>query len=213
MPSKEKKRRMLASRESRAKRTGGAVSTLPPMRHAVARTPATSWPVVEVWVSTGWHLPGALPQIVVVRQDAGSEAIVAATFLVDLGCLGVKNADVKRYTSLEVFRVTMFAMFDDLQPMEPIDLDSAAKIIREGLRYAESLGFVPHRDYAAAARYLEGADPDASALDVPLGENGKPYFMNGPYDDVPAILAQLDKAVGRGNYTATLFAGPPDVDW
>lgn len=209
MPSKEKKRRM----QARATHSRGAVSTLPPMQHSVAHTPPTSWPVVEAWVSSGWHLPGALPQVVVVRQDAGSGAVAAATFLVDLGCLGVKNADVKRYTSLEVFRATMFAMLDDLQPMEPIDLDSAAKIVREGLDYAESLGFVPHRDYAAAARCLEGADPDASAIDVPLGVNGEPFFVNGPYDDAPAVLAQLDNAVGRGNYTTMLFAGPPDVDW
>lgn len=209
MPSKEKKRRMQARETERAARAGRAVSTLPPMQHTVSRTPPTSWPVVECWVSSGWNIAGELPQLAVVREDPDSGAVAAATFLVDLGCLGIKNADTKRFTSRAVFAATMLELLDSLQPMEPIDFNSAAKIIREGLAYAESLGFKPHRDYANAARYLAGADPDASETEVPLGKDGKPFFINGPYDDVTSIMAQLDRAVGRGNYQMVLMSGPP----
>jgi len=30
------------------------------------------------------------------------------------------------------------------------------------------------------------------------GKDGKPLFISGPYDDVPRIMARLEKAVGRG---------------
>jgi hypothetical protein len=208
MPSPKKKQRMQARDAARAGRSGLAVSTLPPMQHTVARTPPATWPVVESWVSRGWDTEGALAQVAVVREDPESGAVAAATFLVDLGCLGIKNADVKRYTSRAVFRVTVFAVLNELQPMEPIDFNTAAKIVREGLAYAESLGFKPHRDYRQAAMYLAGADPAASDIEVPLGKDGQPLFINGPYDNVDRSIAQLDRVMGRGNYYVDLMAPP-----
>jgi hypothetical protein len=35
---------------------------------------------------------------------------------------------------------------------------------------------------------------------VPLGKDGKPYFVAGPYDDARKIMAKLEKAVGRDGF-------------
>jgi hypothetical protein len=87
-----------------------------------------------------------------------------------------------------------------MQEIIKIDLDLAAKIIREALSYAEKLSFRPPSDFREAALLLTGANPDAAGEEIPTGRNGKPYFVAGPHDNVPHILAKLDKAVGPGNY-------------
>jgi hypothetical protein len=86
------------------------------------------------------------------------------------------------------------------QPMVGAELDLIARIVREAIAYARSLGFSPHRDYHDAAPLLEGANPDACNLHVPLGKDGMPFFVAGPYDNVGRIMAQLERKVGAGNF-------------
>src|SRR5207247_7615066 len=87
-----------------------------------------------------------------------------------------------------------------------------AKVIREGIAYARRLGFSPHADYYTAAPLLEGADPDAVTTPVPLGKDGKPFYVAGPHDNVPRILAQLAKAAGPGAFDSVVpLAMPPDL--
>jgi hypothetical protein len=78
--------------------------------------------------------------------------------------------------------------------------DLVARIVREGLTYANLLGFEPHPDYHDAALLLEGANPEDAPEEVPLGIDGRPNFISGPYDNVPKILRQLEKSVGPGNF-------------
>lgn len=40
------------------------------------------------------------------------------------------------------------------------------------------------------------------------GKDGKPYFIAGTHDSVPRILAQLEQAVGPGNFNYTVPIGP-----
>jgi hypothetical protein len=84
--------------------------------------------------------------------------------------------------------------------------DLAAKVLREGIDYAHKLGFKPHRDYYDAS-LLVGGDPDASDETVPLGQDGKPLYIAGPYDNPERIIRTLDKTVGPGNYHFTTFLG------
>jgi hypothetical protein len=121
-----------------------------------------------------------------------------AGFLVDLGCMGVKNALANVVGPAEYAQV--HRSFLGTQPMERADLNLVAKIIQEAIGYAERLGFSPHPDYREASLLLEGADPAACTAPIPLGVDGKPYFIPGPYDDVPKVLRQLERAVGEGNY-------------
>ena len=43
-----------------------------------------------------------------------------------------------------------------------------------------------------------------------MGVDGKPYFVSGPFDNVPRIMARLEKAVGPGNFEF-LVGGPGGV--
>ncbi len=172
---------------------------------------AASWPLLECLLTKNWQKPGELVQILVARRSATGQ-VATGSFLVDLACLGVKSAFASLFNSTMEYRQLRDGM-TARQAMAPADLNLVAKIIREGVRYADSLGFKPDPDYRDALIVLGSADPDACATPIPLGgEDGQPLFIAGPHDDVGKIMRQLDKAVGPGNYhfMAPLGMMPPD---
>ncbi len=163
------------------------------LRQAFSKKPL--WPLYEVLVNEGWEATSRLTQILVARKLPERDDVAVGAFLVDLACLGVKDAmsgvvPMKQYRKLR----------KDLsrgQTLIPADLNLVAKIIREGVEYAHNLGFEPHPDFYDAKLILGDANPDACTEEIPLGgEDGKPFYISGPYDDVPAIIAQLTKKLG-----------------
>ena len=82
------------------------------------------------------------------------------------------------------------------QDMIEADINLVAKIIREAIAYAEELGFKPDPDYRDAMLVLGDADPDACDVPIPLGKDGKPFFVAGPYDNVDQIMAKLTRKLG-----------------
>jgi hypothetical protein len=173
---------------------------------------AAKWPLYECLISRDWEEPGELVQILVARSSPEG-AIGASVFLVDLGCLGVKNAFTRYFLSRGEYEALRRSISES-QRLKKADLDLAAKIIQEGINYAERLGFKPHPDYYDAAMLLEGADPAACPTPIPLGVDGKPFFVSGPHDNVPRIMAKLERAVGPGNYdfVAELTGLPDDLE-
>ncbi|MBI2942399.1 MAG: hypothetical protein HYY04_18375, partial [Chloroflexi bacterium] len=158
---------------------------------------AAHWPLYECLITRDWSREGGLVQIVVARRSPAGE-IAAGVFLVDLGCLGVKNAFARLFdTRTEYEALRQHVM--DTQPLVSADLNLAAKVIRESIAYARQLGFEPHRDYHDAAVLLAGADPDACDARIPLGKDGKPFYVSGPHDNVERIVAKLNRTVGPGN--------------
>lgn len=170
---------------------------------------AAAWPLYEVLLSRQWDKPGGLVTILVARQAPDSSKLAAASFIVDLACLGVKRVNVKRFKDEEAYFAGMRERVAGLQPMATADLDLAAKIIYTGLDYAASLGFKPDFVFTQAEPLLGGAEPDRCSIPVPTGgPNSMPFFVNGPYDDVDRIMAQLRRVVGDGNLDYLI--GPGD---
>jgi hypothetical protein len=188
------RRRLAARREQKRRALQRAASPRPP---TLLRSAAT-WPVAECLVSREWQQAGELVQVVVARRSAAG-AVAAAVFLVDLACLGVKDAFARVFTSPGEYE-QLRRRIGTAQMLVPADLDLVARIVREGIAYARQLGFEPHPDYPAAAALLQGAQPDACHVTVPLGKDGKPFFVAGPRDDIPRILAQLTRSVGSENF-------------
>jgi hypothetical protein len=86
----------------------------------------------------------------------------------------------------------------------------AAKIIRAGIGYARRWGFKPHPDLAEIAPLFADADPDACDAVIPLGMDGKPFFVSGPHDDPRAVVDKLMKTAGPGNFDYLVgIPGPP----
>lgn len=160
---------------------------------------AGTWPLYEVSLSEKWQEEGAIIQILVARQSPQGHIAVAA-FLVDLGCLGVKNAFGRITEAPSEYKELRDGMASG-QALIAADLNLVAKIIQEGIAYAQTLGFKPDPDYRQAMLVLGDADPDACPVEIPLGgPEGKPFFVAGPYDNVDHIMAKLTKAVGPDGF-------------
>jgi hypothetical protein len=64
--------------------------------------------------------------------------------------------------------------------------------------YAAEFGLQPHRDFEKAKAHL--GEPRGEYPAIEFGRDGKPFFMAGPYDNVPAIVARLRTTAGEGNF-------------
>jgi hypothetical protein len=72
------------------------------------------------------------------------------------------------------------------------------------VQYARGLGFEPHPDFAAAARYLGSwVGPGA----ISFGKNGKPLCVFGPYDDHRSVIRTLKRTVGDGKFEVLAITG------
>ena len=170
----------------------------------------TRWPVYEVLVTPTWRDTTQLCSVWISRRAPDTEKTAVALMLVDLACLGVKSAQVKRFSTLagyHEFRATIA----DVQPMAPADFDLAAKILYTAIDYAAELGFKPDFVFNQAEIFLDGAHPETCAIPVPVGDpEGKPFYMSGPYDDIDRVLATLRRTVGEGNFHYLIEVEPGD---
>lgn len=189
------------------KRTKHGVAVRPAGPRGLAQS-AALWPLHECLITGNWRDTMQLMQIVVARRNPANGVVVAAIYLIDLGCLGIKDATLLRFTSTAEYRYTLEGSVMLIQLFEPAPLDLAAKILHEAAAYGRSLGFIPRGDYTDSLPLLQGARPENVAEQIPLGVDGKPFYVSGPDDHPGKILRQLEKAVGPGNFDYTIMLAP-----
>ena len=133
---------------------------------------------------------------------------VRARFLVDTWCLGVKNAMGPNRVGrreLEALRHRCYAPWRS--PGIRIPLELAQHLVLGAVEFARRLGFEAHRDFNRARRLL-GSWEGPSA--ITFGMDGKPHYINGPYEDPQRVLATLERAVGQGDFHYTVSLGEAD---
>jgi len=197
-PSKKQRQKALQRKAAKRKQKR-AISTRPRLTggRALLRA-ADGWPLHECLLTKAWQEPGEIIQILVARRSPTGQ-IAVGTFLVDLGCLGVKSAFGRPLHTMQEYRELRDGMKAN-QDMIKADINLVAKIIREAIAYAGELGFKPHPDYRDAMLVLGDADPDACEVPIPLGKDGKPFFVAGPYDNVDRIMSKLTRKLGPDGF-------------
>ena len=120
---------------------------------------AEKWPIVKALVSVELWDRG-IGYLLIARQESEGRLIIAV-FLVDVYCLGVKNAfwHAGTHEDLE----DLIRQTEKVQMMCAITPSCLAKIVKGAVEYAQSFGFPPHPDYRPC---LASARWDRS-LDVP----------------------------------------------
>jgi hypothetical protein len=191
------KRRQKKLQRKAAKRKQHAVASTPKGRRAQLRASA-SWPLHECLLTKAWQDTSEIVQILVSRRSPAGQ-VAAGAFLVDLGCLGVKAAFGRMLDSMKEYKEVQGQM-SERQKLIKADPNLAAKIIREATAYAKDLGFRPDPGYRDAMLVLGDVDPDACDTPVPLGKDGKPFFIPGPDDKVNLILAKLTRKLGADGF-------------
>ncbi|MBF0553264.1 MAG: hypothetical protein HQK96_01760 [Nitrospirae bacterium] len=147
---------------------------------------------------------------VVISRKISADRIGISIFLVDVFCLGVKEAlftispKIKYDESIENLKLEQGAKY--------IDPACAVKLIDGAVAYAEDLGFTPHRDYAVAMKIFCDINPQDCQHNFEFGKDGTPLFFAGP-NDTPAkckrIIETLEKRCGTNGYN---YISMPDND-
>ena len=151
--------------------------------------------VVEAWISSNLFEVG-LGYVAVCRRKNNGECELGL-FLLDVQCLGAKNADFQKLGASEI-EGTLERLFQDCgkQNMSPA---CARKLVESAVAYARNLGLPPHEDYHRACRVFGGIDP-AECVDVfTFGKEGKPLYIQGPHDSdsfAQAVIRRLSDKCG-----------------
>ncbi len=186
------------------------LQVLSPLRYV---RQARSYPIEGCWVQQDWDEGGLAVVAIARRQPNGN--IVFGNYLVDLYCLGLKdtyfNADIPSSQFQHEFLPKMFRSAGKPIKISP---DLAHEIIYGGIEYANQFGFRPHSDYKLSQFILDPTDMHPRTGKVEFGKDGKPFFVQGPHDNVDAILRQLERIAGQGNYHYLMqLGGPPPDEW
>lgn len=153
-------------------------------------------PIVGAFVpETMWDMGIGM---VFIARGMPDGRIAWANFLIDTYCLGVKDA---------TWNISVPGEFDAVvdhirqgSPLKAVAPEYIAKLVRDAVAYATSLGFAPHPDFRAARLLLEGIDPTLCSEQFKFGKNGTPFYIQGPHDSMERarmIVLQLQNQGGR----------------
>ena len=184
-----------------AKPTG---QTMTPKQYFLAGRPR----LLEIYecVVNGDYKESGMAIVLIARQHKTGN-ITFASFIVDIFCLGVKDANAAFNRSEEDYvdyKDKVFSMNAEM----PISYDLAHNIIFGALEYAKNLGFQPHKDWEHAQFMLQPkSSSTVEKMDLDFGKDGQPFYISGPHDRVTSVIEKLDKAVGKDNYKVMLNMG------
>jgi hypothetical protein len=156
-------------------------------------------PMDKVFSDYGYSGSG-LVQFVVTRKRPNGTFLMGM-YLVDMFCLGLKSTGFRQ-------TMTQYELDDFVKTMEQhsrmkfnaVDPNLAFNIIYGAIEYAEDLGFdIMDKDFEHTEYILPPVE-SIEYVDVEFGQDGKPFYFSGPYDNVGKNLAILNKSVGEGNY-------------
>jgi hypothetical protein len=157
---------------------------------------ADKWPVVQAVTGTELWKDG-IGYLAIARQDP--EGLIAfGVFLVDVYCLGVKNAFWQIGTRADLDQ--LIAKMGQTQTVRAIAPACLVKIVKGAVDYALSFGVPPHSDFRHASLLLEGIDPATCPEQFTFGKDGKPFYIQGPNESPAQAKAIMDRIYGQGGH-------------
>jgi len=137
----------------------------------------------------------------ILARGATRHHVAFSSFLIDVFCAGIKDVMFESVVS-EVFEIYMDAS-EVGSPMVSVDPGYARKLLRDLAVWSQSIGFAPHRDFAAVERIFGDVSADASDAVFRFGRDGRPFYIPGPYDTASLIrrrIEQLQKYLGDDGF-------------
>lgn len=148
---------------------------------------------------------------VILGRTMSPAEVATGVFLVDMYCLGIKNAYYTEATH-EQMREMIDKMSDEGNSLVDIAPECARKIVDGAIAYAKEFGFTPHADYPPAGALFGDIDAGACPTEYEFGKDGKPLYVSGP-NDTPAfirkVIRTLTAKVGEGNFDFMVEVGGP----
>jgi hypothetical protein len=135
--------------------------------------------------------------LVMVTRSKGYNRFVATTYLIDYWCLGLKDTIPPRNCNDSQYKNLIENSYSPFLGYEEISLEQAQALVWGAIAYAKKLGFEPHRDFEQSKAHL---GESTSEIGLKFGRNGKPCYVEGPYDNTKKIINTLKNSVGEGNF-------------
>jgi len=190
-PRRQQKKLMKKRQKDKARKKALAMSPQSFFAAVSAETKirdARNYPIYDCWINPSWKEHG-LAHIILSRQQPDGN-IAFGVYLVDTGCLGVKNAFCNADFTPGKYKSQLVAKARE-ESFEPCPIDLAHHIIYGAIDYAAQLGFRPHKDFALSQYILEPRENVEPVEGVEFGQDGKPFYIAGPHDNVRRIMDQL----------------------
>jgi hypothetical protein len=154
----------------------------------------SAFPVAGAWCSP-WDNPRHLVTLALARRRPDGDLAVM-TAIVDLGCMGVKDASViAKVPPLLADEGVAKRCGPDAQRE---NAGVVAAVVAAGAQYAKACGVAERDVQRGLVAFLRGVP--AAPITVPLGVDGKPFFMAGPYDDAEQVLTALEERFGPDGF-------------
>jgi len=207
MATSEQKRQKKLQKKKKKQKLGQKLNNILANRNPVSLY--AKYPIHECLVPNNLFESG-IGQITISRRSPSGELGICA-FIVDVFCLGVKNAlftiaDDQKYQTVIRPRLTESheAEFENLHPA------CTRKLIEGAVAYAADLGFKAHPDYKKYKGIFGDIDRTVCPEKYTYGKDGKPCYINGP-NETPSqserIISQLEKKCGPGNFEYMMGIG------
>ncbi|HBA84783.1 MAG TPA: hypothetical protein DCZ95_11875 [Verrucomicrobia bacterium] len=173
-------------------------------------------PIHQVWANREFFELGI--GSVFVSRILPDGHLIIGVFLVDVYCLGIKDAFLSALSPRE-FQEELLAKARLSEPLHEVSPAYARKLIEGSIAYASNLGLEPHDDYEKASVVLGDIDASACQETFVFGHKGKPFYAQGPNhtdSQALAIVTQLRERCGLDGFEfmleSDLVDRPDDED-
>lgn len=128
--------------------------------------------------------------MLVLARGATPRHVEGSWFLIDTFCLGIKDVFFRSMDD-ETFEMQVGTL-GVTSPLRPVDPSYARKLLHDLVVWSQSIGFAPHRDFAAVERIFGDVDASASDAVFQFGREGKPVYIPGPTDTETLIRRRIE---------------------
>lgn len=165
----------------------------------------------EAWRSAKLFEVG-IGHVIVARFKGSGEAEVGV-FLLDVYCLGAKDAFFSRMSAHE-YETRLLGQLLPEEERFGMTLACARKLIEDAVAYARRSGIEPCADYKKAGRVLGGIKVADCGESFTFGKDGKPLYISGPHDS-PSFISQVVRVMTaklgtEGFHYLVRLAGPDE---
>lgn len=186
-----KRQKKLQRRKAKAKAKKKALARQESRGMAVRLEEAAPAPILHCCTTDVLWEQGISPVLISRKLRSGHVAFVV--FLLDVYCLGVKDVTlgVEPRSRYDEF---VYGKLSDQYHLVPLKPEAARKLVEGAVEYARNLGLPPHPDDAKARLIFADLDADSCTDEFEYGQDGKPFFVAGPYDS-PWRCKQIIRAL------------------
>ena len=132
---------------------------------------------------------------VLLSRQLASGNVASALLLVDVFCLGVKDAIV-RISPRDSYESQIYNKLNYQSGFVHLPPESLRKLVDGAVSFASELGIKPHPDFLVAWLLFGDIDATECTDNIEYGCNGKPLFVQGPYDSA-AFCRRVAIAMSR----------------